>query len=363
MAVLAVAAQLTACLSNEDPYNAGFLFSKPSSVRTFVYANTTTDSLLMECYGEWQITSDTPDASWCTIDKMAGHGNAIYFLGVHFARNMTDKGRLAQFTITDVNRPSEAHASWQYVQYATRGDGSFGSAALVKGITSSDGWNVTVSYDDKCRPVALTVNGPDSYSDNYSMNYDERAGTLTVDAGNNTLSGSMDNGYQTERLVGVGDTVGYMPQYYPNGVEVSPSYAFNYVASHLRRTQAYAYRLGGKSLEPDSLHNADSLVYYSRWKLVNRPTTVQRYKLEYGSLDNRYQTVDVNQLLLGMDCCDPLQLISLFRYCRSTSIVTRATSADGTILVTTELNSDKSVHRMVVADSLKGTEVTYDFTY
>ena len=64
-----------------------------------------------------------------------------------------------------------------------------------------------------------------------------------------------------------------------------------------------------------------------------------------------------------MDNCDPLQLVSLFRYCRSTSIVTRATSADGSIQVTTELNSDKSVRRMVVADAIKGTEVTYDFTY
>ena len=38
-------------------------------------------------------------------------------------------------------------------------------------------------------------------------------------------------------------------------------------------------------------------------------------------------------------------------------------SSHGNIQVTTELNSDKSVHRMVVADGIKGTEVTYDFTY
>ena len=363
LAVLAVAAQLTACLGNEDPYNAGFLFSKPSSVRTFVYANTTTDSLLMECYGDWKITYDTPEATWCTIDQMKGHGEAIYSLGVYFEQNATQQGRLAQFTIYDIEHPSEARASWQYVQYATRGDGSFGSAALVRGITSSDGWKVTVNYDDKYRPVALSVNGPDNYSDKYSMTYDEKAGSLTVNVGNSTLTGSMDNGFQTERLIGVSDTVGYVPQYYPNGMMVSPTYAFNYVVADQRRTQAYAYLLGGQSLEPDSLHNADSLTYYSSWKLVGNPQTVERYKLEYGSMDNRYQTVDVNQLLLGMASCDPLQLISLFRYCRSTSIVTRAMSSHGNIQVTTELNSDKSVHRMVVADGIKGTEVTYDFTY
>ena len=64
-----------------------------------------------------------------------------------------------------------------------------------------------------------------------------------------------------------------------------------------------------------------------------------------------------------MDECEPLQLISMFRLCRSTSIVTRAASAGRTIDVATELNADRSVHRMVVRDSRLQTEVTYDFEY
>ena len=363
LAVLVVAAQLTACLGDESSYNAGFRFSKPSNVRTYVYANTTTDSLLMECYGKWHITSDTPSSSWCTLDLMNGVGNSIYYFGVHFGQNTTNQPRLAQFTIYDTEHPTEAYASWQYMQYATRGDGSFGSAALVKGITSSDGWRVAIDYDDKSRPVKLSVTDPDSTAGSYTLNYNESGGTLTVGIAGSKLTGTMDNGYQPERLVGTGDTIGYVPQYYTNGIQMSPNYAFNYMVSSPTRTQAYAYLLGGKSLEPDSLHNADSLTYYSRMKLVNMPSTVERYKLEYGQMDNRYQSVDVNQLLLGMDRCDPLQLVALFRYCRSTSIVTRATSTGGVIGVATELNGDKSVRRMVVTDGLKGTEVTYDFTY
>lgn len=73
--------------------------------------------------------------------------------------------------------------------------------------------------------------------------------------------------------------------------------------------------------------------------------------------------MDVNQLLLGMSECEPLQLISMFRYCRSTSIVKQATAADGTIDVTTELNADRSVHRMVVKDNRRGIEVAYEFEY
>ncbi len=363
LAVLAVAAQLTGCLESDDPYTAGFDFMKPVNVRTNVYANTSTDSLIMLSQGPWQITADTPDARWCTIDLMTGEGFAIYALGVHFEQNTTGQQRLVQFTVTDTNHPDKAYASWQYLQYATRGDGSFGSAALVRGIRSSDKWEVSISYDAKSRPVQMNVKSPEGTSEQYRMAYNENSATLSLTTADGTLTGAMDNGYQTDRLVGAGDTIGYAPQYYSNGMEMPISDAFSYVASRLKRTQAFAYLIDGKNLNPDNEHTADSLIYLSRWKHEAKPQTVEHYKLQYGTTDNRYQTVDVNQLLLGMDECEPLQLISMFRLCRSTSIVTRATSATGTIDVATELNADRSVRRIVVSDSRKGTEVTYDFEY
>ena len=363
LAGLLGAVQLTGCLENEDPYTAGFQFVKPSLVRTPVYANTTTDSLVLLSQGPWQIAYDTPEARWCTIDGMKGTGYAIYALGVHFDPNTTGQSRLCQFTISDTNHPDKAHASWQYQQYATRGDGSLGAAALVRAVKSSDGWEVAVGYDAKSRPVQLDVKSPDGTKEQYQMAYDEVSSTLTVRTANGTMTGKMDNGYQTEQLIGAGDTIGYAAQYYSYGLEMPASYAFNYVASRVKRTQAFGYLLGGKSLAPDSLHTTDSLVYLCRWKLEAKPQTVERFKMEYGTMDNRYQTVDVNQLLLGMDECEPLQLISMFRLCRSTSIVTRATSASGTISVATELNANRSVRRMVVKDSRRQTEVTYDFEY
>lgn len=363
LAVLAMSVQLTACLGDDDPYSAGFQFTKPSSVRTPIYANTTTDTLEMLCLGPWQITNDTPEATWCTLDETKGRGNTIYAFGVHFEQNTTGKARLVQFTIVDTAHPSDAHASWQYLQYATRGDGSLGTAPLVKGIKSSDGWDITVGYDEKDRPIQMTVKGPDVATQRYTMDYNEQTSKLSVNTGSSTMTGTMDNGYQTERLVGGGDTLGYVSQYYSNGMQMPMAYAFNYVASSIRRTQAFAYLFGGKSLSPDSLHTADSLIYLNRWKLEERPQTIERYKLEYSQTDNRCQTVDANQLVFGMDHCEPLQLLSMFRYCRSTSIISRATAVDGTIDVTTELNADRSVRSMVVRDSRKNTEVTYKFEY
>ena len=362
-AMLSAVILLPSCLGDDDPYSAGFQFTKPSSVRTSIYANTTTDTLEMLCLGPWQITNDTPEATWCTLDETKGRGNTIYAFGVHFRQNTTGNARLVKFTIVDTDHPGDARASWQYLQYATRGDGSLGTGALVKGIKSSDGWDITVGYDEKSRPVLMTVKGPDVEPQRYMMEYNEQTSKLTVNMGSSTLTGTMDNGYQADRLIGGGDTVGYTSQYYSNGMQMPMAYAFNYVAASIRRTQAFAYLFGGKSLLPDSLRTADSLIYLNRWKLEERPQTLERYKLEYSHTDNRCQTVDANQLVFGMDHCEPLQLLSMFRYCRSTSIISRATATDGVIDVTTELNGDRSVRSMVVRDSRKNTVVTYNFEY
>ena len=362
--ILAVAVQLTACLNGEDPYYAGFSFEKPTKVRNALYANTTMDSVIVQCLGPWQITADVPNMEWCSIDRMKGSGSAIYYMTVQFTPNTTGISRLAQFTITDTEHPNDAHATWQYLQYATRGDGSFGNAALVRTITSSDQWKVNISYDSKSRPVSLSMTDPNGHSEAINIDYNESSSLLSVKMSDGTLTGTMDKGYQTEKLIGSGDTIGYTSQYYSNGVQMSVSQAFNYFSSKSKSRQAYAYLLGGKSVEPDSLHTADSLTYYNQRKVEPKTVTIERYGLEYGSFDNRYQTVDVNQLILGMDDCEPLQLLAMFRYCRSTSIVKRATRVGGGVIdVTTELNADRSVRRIVVKDSRKATEVTYDFEY
>jgi hypothetical protein len=359
---LVVSFSLTSCLSSEDPYRAGFSFINPTSVRTNIYANTTVDSVIVECLGPWAISG--VNASWCKLDLTSGRGNAIYSFAVSFEQNTTGEARLAQFTIQDTDHPADAHSSWQYLQYATRGDGSMGNAALVKTITSDDGYVAKMEYDKQSRPVRFTLTNPDgTFAEQMDVRYNEQAHQLTVERNGTSMTGTMDSNFQSMRLVGVNDTVGYTSQYYSNGMQMSANNAFNVVSSNaVRGLQAFSYLLGGKSLAPDSLHTADSLRYVRQWKSDGQ-RYVEMLKLEYSQMDNRYQSVDVNQLLLGFAECHPMQLLSMFSYARSTSIVRRATSSTGNIDVTTELNPDKSVRRMVVKDARKGTEVTYDFAY
>lgn len=356
---------LSSCMDSKDTYNAGFLFSKPSAPYTFLFANNTEDSLVMQCLGPWQIThSAGSDASWCTIERMSGKGGAIYSLKVDIKQNTTGASRSAQFTIRDTAHPDEAYSSWVYTQYATRGDGTLGNAALVKSITSSNGWAASFEYDQKARPVKFSLTNPDgAISDQMTIDYDESLSLVTVNRGGTTMTGTMGPDYQPQELKGATDTIGYVSQYYSNGMPMSASNAFNFVArSNYRGLQAFSYLLAGQSLAPDSLHHADSIRYVRRWRGEDRDY-IEKLKLEYSTQDNRCQSVDVNQLLLGFAECQPMQLLSLFRYTRSTGIVSRALSADGDIVVTTRLNADKSVSRMVVSDARKATEVTYDFTY
>ena len=66
-ATLLMASLTTACLNNDDPYQAGFLFMKPQGT-TSVYANTPSDSVIFYSYGRWSITNQQGyDNTWARL--------------------------------------------------------------------------------------------------------------------------------------------------------------------------------------------------------------------------------------------------------------------------------------------------------
>ncbi|MDE5784290.1 MAG: hypothetical protein K2J86_06485 [Prevotella sp.] len=353
----------TSCLDDNDGYNSGFTMLATKS--KVLYANNTSDSLYVHGLGPWQL-QPLDDSKWCTMDRTSGDGYVFYSIGMKLQMNTTGKQRQIPFTIFDT-RHTDTGITFQLKQMATRGDGSLGNAALVKTIESTDGYTAQIEYDSKARPVSYVLTGNDGSTDRMTINYDELAGQITVNHNNSVMTGKIDNSYQPTQLVGTTDTVAYKEQYYSNGMPISYNYAFNFVASNATKgIQAYSYLLSsehhpkGQSLSADSLHVADSVRYVHQNK-INDTKLVEMLALNYGPNDNRCQSVDVNQLLLGFKECHPMQLLSLFRYTRSTSIVSEAKSVDGNINVTTTLNDDKSVRMMTVERGV--TSVTYTFTY
>lgn len=350
----------TSCMKDEDPYRAGFQFAYAG---TAVYANTTADSLVFVSYGPWKITPETPEATWVQLHDLTGRANTYNRLTVAYEQNTTGAARTARFSIADTDHPDDAHASWTYTQTATRGDGSLGHAALVKTISSSDGYLATISYDSQARPVRYELKNAAGATSVLTASYNNTEGIVTMTWGEGTVRGLMDIGYQAPELIGEQDTLGYRTQYYSQyAMTADMTQAFNFVSYRRNSYQLYGLLLGGQPLAADSLHRADSLRYIHRLR-TGQDFCNEAFQLRYSAKDNRHQSVDVNQLMLGFGECHPMLLLSMFRYVRSTSILAGATSRQRSISIDTELNADQSVSRMRVTDDRLGTTVTYTFGY
>lgn len=359
---LTTLAAMTSCLNDDSPYQAGFVFNKPNKAVNVLYANTPTDTILFYSYGSWNVARS--NGSWCQMTTTKGAGNTIYSIPLSFEPNTTGQGRGTELHFTDTEHPGEASATLLYWQYATRGDGSLGSAPCVKAITGTDGSRFEFAYDELQRPLQMSIRSNDNgASRTLAFIYDDRDSMLTVVDNGKNMQSRYGRDNQPYRLIGSGDTIGYYSQFYPNGVPVSANYAFN-VEHHslLGQNVYYAYKLGGQRLDPDSLHCADSLRIA---RLEEGKATVEEQKLVYSKVDNRCQNLDVNQLVFGTALCDPYQLLSLFRYSRSTSIVSQVEGKDRHYQVQVGLNADKSVARLSVSGTAQGQpfEVAYDFEY
>lgn len=352
MAVAGIA-MLTACFGNDDDYSAGIFFERPQQRTTPLYANTVLDSIILFSYGNWAISSDGIQPQWIDITIKEGKGNIAYAFPVIIKENLTGEGRSASFTIQDTDHPGKAYSSFGYLQYATRGDGALGTAADVKLITGSDDSRIELTYDEQHRPTSISISKGENTLHNLSFSYEDQV--MTIYSGNDQIRVECGNSYQPGNLAMENDTMAYLAHHY-NYIDIPYTEIFTY--SHARKTGdnlMITYNLHGQSLMPDSLHNADSLTYY-----VNKEM-VEDFAIDYSDKDNRCQSVDVNQLLLGIDMCDPYLLLGLYRYARNTSIISMARKPDADIIVTTTLNADKSVATLTVRRQEQ--EIVYTFEY
>ncbi len=351
----------TSCLSDQENYRAGFPVI--GARHAYVYANNLVDSFRLVSYGPWRIDMKSNDGNWCRLAQLSGKGYTDYTFGVTFSENTTGHSRTAIFSVTDTEH-TDISANFGFLQYATRGDGSMGNAAEVRSIKGSDGTAISLTYDRLHRPLTLDIQKNGEVLHSLAITYNDLDSTISVrKQGGNVLTARMSQDYQpAEALVANGDTVMYRTQIGSLEQMYSSVVAFNVEYRQARNAyMAQAIRCSRQSLAPDSIHNSDSLRYQHRY--ADGTVYTQFLKLIYSKADNRYQTVDVNQLLLGIEECNPYQLISLFKLGRNSNIISSATSDHDEITVTAELNSNKSVSRLSVKHRNDEQPVIYDFTY
>lgn len=342
---------LTACLDDENTA-AGF----SGLTVTTPYANVTAGYLSFASMGDWHMTQNS-GADWCNVTCMEGNGNMFYGIPVTLTQNTTGMARTASFRLAD-NAEGDAYVDFNIGQYATRGDGTLGNAALVKTVTGDDGSTISVTYDELCRPLTLVMEKNGATLRTLSINYSSTDSTIIVTAdGGSTLRGTYDNAYQPGTLTSGTDTVGYKSQY-----SLGSTMAFN-VEEHRKNGEYTAQALlllDNQKLDPDSEHKADSLKYQHRY--TDGTTYTEKMALSYSTKGNRNQSLDVNQLLLGIEECNPYVLLSLYKYARNSWIISEAKASDGRFVVEASVNANGSVETMGVTDK-NGKKITYTFGY
>ena len=392
-----IASTVSSCLSDgEDPYYAGFVVQKPTSGYgsniCAAYANNTIDSLVFVSYGDWKIEHQD-SSTWCTIATTSGSGYVVSRQAIKMTPNKTGTSRSTIYKIIDIKHSDKASSQIAVSQFATRGDGSLGNSPLVKSVTGSDGSLITATYDGYARPLSLNMSTSDgtfsreitfAYNDYDSLvvvnvkkrvdTYKDTTYTLTnqVLTGKESVIGEPNSLYTTspgsfvKSMNGVAfsnktvaDSI-YYASFSSNYMAIPFSYAFKLIHTSGDVNYAQAIYLNGQDCSGDEEHKADSIGITRRYPDGTFFTDV--YKTTYSKNSNRTSSFDVNQLVEGVKNCDPYFLLSMFRYARNSYIMSEVAGKKSTKTVSTELNPDKSVKSMTVADSKTGT-VTYQFTY
>lgn len=337
----------------ESPSYSGF---SEISVET-VYANTPRSYVSFVAFGDWEMSkvSDTGGGDWVKVDTMAGRGGYYYYIRTYCNQNTTGKWRGTQYRIQDKG-DGDVYATFWLYQYATRGDGSYGGSPLVKSITGDDGSLIELAYDSNDCVTQLKMKKGETVLRDWNISYTSDS-VMHVNTGYTTLSCKHDMGFQMaeDKLVSASDTFAVNLQY-----DTYTYSAFSVIESQRGLLNGLSMMFQNQKFTGDNDHVADSIRYYR--DLGDGSRLFVGMKMEYSEDDNRNQSVDANQLLLGIENCNPYCLISVFRFTRNSKLVKTASTAAGDYKVATELNGDKSVKTMTVTDP-QGKTITYNFDY
>ena len=369
----------------------------------YKYANEYSDSLKFLSYSPWKIEQTEGDEGFVTINgQTSGKGNMIVSYGVTLSENTTGKSRFATYQIVDSEDASRAKASLRYVQFATRQDGALGNAAEVKNISGSDGSNIDITYDNRHRPLSISMSAGDMKRE-ITFAYDDYENTVTATQSkyefsyadtlftynNVKLNGSYKDCflpnvnsyiYQPRMLMTLdsneaslvntfNDTRNYIKQtmayqaFSNNGIEYSFANGFmvkNSIGNKF--AQAIGVYYNSKSnLDVDSIYKADS-IGVERVYSDNKHKS-EMYKLSFSNISNRMTTVDANQLMEGVANCDPYLLLSFYKLARQSYVFAKAEGKKGArYTFDTKANADGSIKTLAVTD-INGNKITYTLRY
>ena len=350
IASIAAALTLTSCL--DSPSNDYHQITPP--VSEIAYANTPSGRLSFLSVQEWRINPLSSN-DWLTIDQMSGPAGYYNVLNITYKPNTTGQWRYTTFQLQDVTS-ADVSCNFAIYQYATRGDGSMGCAGIVKRITGSDGSEINISYGIYTTPTEIKISKNGEVL--RQLTFDCGSDSLyTIKDGSVTLKSKYNNGFQpVEDFTSSTDTIGTVI-----GGNGSTLVRPIYLHSSKKKSIGMSIDFVNQETGVDAQRAADSV----RYMYINEEGVREWHKFKTDcstNVDNRYQTVDVNQLFMGVEKCDPYCLLGIFRYTRCGYIYKSMTYQDKAYTLEPTLNGDKSVKELKVTDP-DGQVITYTFEY
>ena len=351
LAATTMTVTMTSCLGDGDTS-----YAYISAVSSDCYANSNNAFAFFQSSSAWEFQKGS-DASWFTFEKTSGTGPVAGIAFMNTYLNTTDKYRSATINLTNTEGKS---SSAQFYQWGTRGDGSLGSAKDVRRIIGSDGSEIKLYYDGLHRIVSLTTktaaNVQNDYFFTYPMASDSARIMKVAINGEKTATAQVNFGWQPTGDLATEDKSEIVTWSSVSSTQVTVK---RNESAGDRNTQTVSLT-GYKN--PDSELSHTQLVY---GYMVDGKTKEMTLKINHDAKkSNRKQSVDVNQLIFGVDNINPYMLVGFYRYARCSYIYETAedTTKNVKFTVTAKLNSDESVQTLEVSRE-DGSSVTYTFEY
>ena len=354
LAATTVTVAMTSCLGEADN---SYAYVQQS---TLCYANSKAFNVAFQISSNWQLSKGS-DADWITLDPFYsyGKGPSMGSIPVLVSPNATGKARVATMNITGADCKSNLA---QVLQYATKGDGSLYNARNVMSIEGSDGSKIELGYDPETRvPYYCKITKNDKVLDNiivdYLPRYSDTTRVMRMSVNDIPFTTKVDYGYQPFKAL-VSDEN-----------KESVDFAINSMYSQIivKRNEGMdnanvqTFNTSGW-LSPDSVSSFTRMIIGYKADGKNMEETLDLKHTE--KISNRYQSIDANQLIFGVERMNPFIFLGFYRYARCPFVFESAESVDKkyTYAVSCTLNTDKSINTLTVGRE-DGTSVTYTFEY
>lgn len=359
LAATTMTVAMTSCLGDGDT---SYAYVQQS---TICYANSKAFNVAFQISSNWQLSKGS-DADWITLDPLYSYGTgpSMGSIPVLVSPNATGKVRGGTINITGADGKSNLAQVWQY---ATKGDGSLYNARNVKSIEGSDGSKIELEYDfGTCVPVYCKITKNNTVLENirvaYLPEYSDTSRTMRMLVNDIPVATKVDYGYQPYNSI-VSDDKNESVD-----CTINNSYSQITVKRNDGKDNANIQTFNTSGWITSGWLHADTISSFTRMiigykkegKNVEESLDIKHTE----RISNQHQSVDVNQLMFGVERMNPFIFLGFYRYARCPFVIENAESTDKkcTYAVSCTLNADKSINTLKVGRE-DGSSITYTFEY